>query len=219
MKFWLATANIKEAEELLPYGIFSGIITNPTVVAKEQEDPRILFSRLCPLAERLYYQIADGTYENMMKEAEMMVNVNPQKIRPKIPATPEGLKVIRTFASQGIAPMATVVPTASLMVLAIASGATAIAPYSREVQKIGIATKVEEIFRMQRIIDAQDLDVDICTGIYEFADISYYAEHGIASGFIFPKEVRSFMQQHPMVESSCRAYDTDLAVLNKFLKL
>ncbi len=217
MKFWLATANLEEAEELLPYGFFAGIITNPTVVAKEQEDPRLLFSRLCPLVDRLYYQVADGSYEDMLREAEIMVNVDPQKVRPKIPATPNGLKVIRTFADQGIEPMATVVPTAPLMVLAIAAGAIAIAPYSREVQKIGIATKVEEIFRLQRIIDAQHLAVDICTGIYEFADISYYAEHGIASGFIFPKEVRAFMQQHPMVESSCRAYDIDNAFLQTFL--
>ncbi|MFA5468545.1 MAG: transaldolase family protein [Sphaerochaetaceae bacterium] len=218
MRFYLASANLQEAEELLPLGFFDGIITNPTIVAQEKRDPREVFKELAPLAGRLYYQIADGSFEQMIKEGEMMTNVEPDKIRLKVPSTREGFAVMRYFSDQGLSPMATVVPTAPLMVLAFAAGAHAVSPYSRDVQKAAVSTKVEEIFKMQHIIDTQGIDGEICTGIYDVTDIGFYGAHGIASGFVFPKEARSFVQ-NAMVESSCRLYDKDIKVVHEFLAL
>ncbi|MCF7944578.1 MAG: transaldolase [Spirochaetia bacterium] len=215
MKFWLASANQKEAEELLSLGFFEGIITNPAVVAKEKDDPRTIFKGLCTIADYLYYQIGDGSYQEMMKEAEMMLELDSEKMHIKVPASPEGLRVIRTLTDQGSAAMATIVPTAPLMLLAAAAGAVAVAPYSRMIQQAGISSKIEEVIRMQRIIDSQNLEVEICTGIYNATDISFYAEQGIMSGFIFPEQVRALIDQ-PLVKEACDSYRSDLALLQSF---
>ncbi|WP_020610710.1 transaldolase family protein [Sediminispirochaeta bajacaliforniensis] len=216
MKFWLATANTTEAEELLSLGVFEGIITNPTIVAKEEMNPVKLFKALCSKADSLYYQIGDGTFDAMMGEADRMVSIDPNKMRIKVPATPAGLRVIRALTEQGSIAMATIVPTAPLMLLAVAAGAIAIAPYSRMIQQAGVSSKIEEVLRMQQIIDAQELDVEICTGLYNVTDLSFYAAHGVKSGFIFPNDIRAFIQQ-PLVQEACDAYRDDLSHIKSFV--
>ena len=95
MKFWLATANPQRAEECLAYGIFEGVITNPHVVAIENRPPTELFSDLCKIAPFAYYQLRAGTADEMLREADQMLSVDPGKMRIKVPATRDGFSVIR----------------------------------------------------------------------------------------------------------------------------
>ncbi len=215
MEFWLATANVKEAEDLLAYGIFEGIITNPTIVVKEKCNPVEVFTKLSKVANVLYYQIGHNTVDKMMEEADKMLSIAPDKMRIKVPATKEGLSVIRKLSGQGQTVMATIVPTAPWMMLALAAGAKAIAPYSRMIQQAGISSKIEEILNMQQIIDMQHINVEICTGLYSATDMSFYASYGIKSGFIFPDDARNFLEQ-PLVEDAASVYNPDLTILHSF---
>ena len=90
MKFWLKTANVNRALECLNYGIFEGIISNPADVSQENIDPKKLFKALCEVAPKVYYQIQDGSVEEMTKEAEDMVGIEPDKMLIKVPATRNG---------------------------------------------------------------------------------------------------------------------------------
>jgi len=91
MKFWLKTANVNRALECMNYGIFEGIISNPADVSQENIDPKKLFKALCEVAPKVYYQIQDGSVEEMTKEAEDIVGIEPDKMLIKVPATPPPL--------------------------------------------------------------------------------------------------------------------------------
>jgi len=124
-----------------------------------------------------------------------MLAIDPGKMRIKVPATRNGLSVIRKLSDQGLPVMATAVPTSTWMVLAVAAGAKAIAPYSGMLQKRNIISKMEGVFAMQEIIDKQGYDVKICTGIYDATEIARYAARGIQSAFIWEKDVESYLTQ------------------------
>ncbi len=215
MKFWLATANIKRAETCLAYGIFEGIITNPHVVAQEGRDPKALFKDLCRIAPYAYYQLHAGEVEAMLAEAEEMLAIDPDKMRIKVPATRNGLGVIRRLTDQGLRVMATAVPTSTWMVLAVAAGAVAIAPYSGMLQRRNILSKMEGVFDMQSIIDAQGYDVEICTGIYDATEIPRYAAQGIKSAFIWEKDVEAYLTQE-LVDEAAANFEDDWAQIDAY---
>ena len=214
MKFWLATANPQRAEECLAYGIFQGLITNPHVVARERRPPRALFRELCALAPKAYYQLQDGSVEAMLREAETMLAVDPDKMLIKAPATRNGLAAIRRLRGQGLPVMATAVPTATWLIYAAAAGATAVAPYSGMLQKRNIVSKMEGVFAMQALIDRQGYDLELCTGIYDATEIPRYAAHGIRSAFIWEKDVETYLTQ-PLVEEAAAGFAEDWAVIRE----
>jgi transaldolase len=215
MKFWLATANPSRAEECLAYGIFEGVITNPHVVAQEKTAPEKLFAQLCTIAPKAYYQLHAGSVDEMLREADKMMAVNPDRMRIKVPATRSGLAVIRKLSDQGLSVMATAVPTSAWMIFAAAAGAVAVAPYSGMLQRRNILSKMEGVFAMQEIIDRQGYDVEICTGIYDATEIPRYAARGIRSAFIWEKDVESYLTQD-LVDEAAANFDQDWAQIDSY---
>lgn len=215
MDFWLASANLERTKECLAYGIFKGVITNPHVVAKEARDPKAIFTDLCEIAPAAYYQLHAGEVNDMLREADEMLAINPDKMRIKVPATRNGLSVIRRLSDQGLPVMATAVPTSTWMVLAVAAGAVAIAPYSGMLQKRNIISKMEGVFAMQEIIDKQGYDVKICTGIYDATEIARYAARGIQSAFIWEKDVESYLTQ-TLVDEAAANFEGDWDIIDSY---
>ena len=215
MKFWLATANLERTEQCLAYGIFEGVITNPHVVAQEKRDPKAIFKDLCQIAPFASYQLHAGEVADMLREADMMLSVDPEKMRIKVPATRSGLSVIRTLSDRGLPVMATAVPTSPWMIFAVAAGASAIAPYSGMLQKRAILSKMEGVFAMQAIIDRQGYDVDICTGIYDATEIAQYAARGIQSAFIWEKDVEAFLTQG-LVDEAAANFEGDWDIIDAY---
>jgi transaldolase len=215
MKFWLATANVKRTEQCLAYGVFEGVITNPHVVAQEGRDPLAIFKDLCQIAPYAYYQLHAGEVDTMMREADQMLAIDPEKMRIKVPATRNGLSVIRKLSDRGLKVMATAVPTSPLMILAVAAGASAIAPYSGMLQRRNILSKMEGVFAMQAIIDKQGDDVEICTGIYDATEIARYAEHGVKSAFIWEKDVEAYLTQD-LADEAAANFEGDWAKIDQY---
>ncbi|MBA2666537.1 MAG: transaldolase [Trueperaceae bacterium] len=208
MNFWLASANPRAVETHLALGIWRGVITNPAVVAAEGRAPRSLFTDLIALVPRAWYQLRDASADAMLAEADDMLSIDSTRIGIKVPATNAGLGVLRTLADQGLEPMATAVPTATWMTFAVAAGATMIAPYGGMLQRAGVASKHDEIARMQEIIDEQGYDVDLCTGIYDATEIPLYARLGVRACFVWERDVVRYFTQ-PLVAEACEAFRGD----------
>lgn len=91
----------------------------------------------------------------------------------------------------------------------------AIAPYSSMLQRRNILSKMEGVFAMQAIIDKQGYDVEICTGIYDAAEIARYAAHGVKSAFIWEKDVESCLTQD-LVDEAAANFEDDWAKIDRY---
>ena len=49
MKLFIDSGSLREIESLVPLGIIDGVTTNPSLMAKESEDPRQIIKRICQL--------------------------------------------------------------------------------------------------------------------------------------------------------------------------
>jgi transaldolase len=208
MDFWLASANVGIIEKYYKLGLFKGVITNPHVVAEEKKDPKKLFRKICERVDYAYYQLEDVSAEEMLKEAHEFLEINPAKMRIKVPVTMDGLEVISALSREGSHVMATCVPTRAWMIFAVSAGAKVIAPYSGMLQRTGICLKAEEVIEMQIIIDSQGYDVQLCTGIYDVTEIPMYASHGIKSCFIWGTDVEKYLSQQ-LVQDAVGTFRSD----------
>jgi transaldolase len=213
MKLWLATANPALARETAPLGIFSGIVTNPAVVAAEPGDPVALFAELAEIFPVCWYQLEAAHPDVMLREAERMLAAAPGKVRIKVPATRNGFAVIRELRDRGELVMATCVPTRAWMIFAIQAGAGLIAPYGGMLQKRGIASKADEVVGMQEIIERQNYPAEILTGLYDATELAFYAAAGVRNGFIWGKDVEMMLSQ-PLADEAAAGFKSAFAELS-----
>jgi transaldolase len=205
VNFWLASANPRKVARHMEIGIWQGVITNPSVVSVERRAPQSLFAELIDIAGKAWYQLRDGSRDDMLAEAESMLAIDARRIGIKVPATRAGFGVMRSLRDRGIEPMATVVPTSTWLAYAAAAGAVIVTPYGGMLQRAGLASKHEEIGRMQSIILAQGYDVQLCTGIYDVTEIATYARMGVRACFIWERDVDAYLSQS-LVEEACAAF-------------
>ena len=206
MKIWLASGDVGLLKEYLSTGIFAGVITNPSVVAEAKRPPLDFFSEVCSFAPAAYYQLRTASADQMLSEAERFIEVDPSKMRIKVPATCEGFRVIHELSQRGHEVMATVVPTTAWLVFAISAGARAIAPYGSTLQKQGQTGKVELVLKMQEILVNQRSSAEICVGVYDVTDLPFYASHGVGSCFVWGRDVAKFLDQ-PLVDEALLQFE------------
>lgn len=205
MKLWLASADLALAARTAPLGVFAGIVTNPAVVAAAKREPVALFRDLCAIYDVCWYQLQAAPRADMLAEAEKLLAASPGKVRIKVPATVEGFTVLRELKRRGETVMATCVPTRAWMIFALEAGADLIAPYGSMLQKRGIASKSEEVVKMQEIIDRQAYPAAILTGLYDPTEIAFYAAAGVRHGFIWGKDVDMMLTQ-PLADEAAHGF-------------
>ncbi len=129
---------IKEFAEIYPY---VGITSNPTIIKREGKiDFFNHFKKLREIIGKdrsLHIQVVAQTANEMIKEAEKIVEKIDKDVYIKIPVTEEGLKAIKYLKSKGFKITATAIYTKMQGLVAIAAGADYIAPYFNRIQSRG----------------------------------------------------------------------------------
>ena len=105
MELMLDNANletIKEFAEIYPY---VGVTSNPTIIKKEGKiDFFEHFRQIRQIIgedRTLHIQVVSQTAEEMIKEAEKIVEKIDKNVYIKIPVTEEGLKAIKNLKARG----------------------------------------------------------------------------------------------------------------------
>ena len=157
MQFFIDTANYEEIKEAYEWGIFSGVTTNPSLVAKE---PGVNFhDRLREIAELVNGSVSGEVIsldaEGMIREGEELAAIHPN-ITVKLPMTPAGLTACRYFADKGIKTNVTLIFSANQALMAARAGATYVSPFLGRLDDIGqdgveLIREIAEIFAIHEI--------------------------------------------------------------------
>ena len=129
MKIFVDTANIKEIEELVSWGIIEGATTNPTLISREEGDPEDIIKKICELVKGpVSAEVVSQDAEGMIKEARELAKIDKHVVI-KIPMTVEGLKAIKVLSKEGIKCNTTLVFTPMQALLAAKAGARYVSPF------------------------------------------------------------------------------------------
>ncbi len=152
MKIFLDTANLDEIRNAKALGMIDGVTTNPTLLAKENEDVETLIRKISNQVEGpVNVEVTGTTREEIVKEARILATWG-KEIVIKIPMNNEGLKAVRELRSEGISTNLTLIFSPSQAILAAKAGATYICPFLGRLDDISfngldLIRQIVEIYR------------------------------------------------------------------------
>jgi transaldolase len=137
MRFFIDTANLEEIRKAVAMGILDGVTTNPTLLSREEGEPRELLREICAIVPGpVSAEVLALEAEAMLAEGRALKKI-ADNIVIKVPVTLEGLKAIKTFKAEGIDTNATLCFSAPQALLVAKAGATYVSPFVGRLDDIG----------------------------------------------------------------------------------
>lgn len=143
MEFMLDTINIEKIryyQSILP---LSGVTSNPSIIKKEGKND--LFTHLKEIKQligkaSLHVQVVGETTEEILAEAQLIIDQLGKDIFIKVPVNEPGLAAIKQLKAKGVNINITATAIYSEMqgYLAIAAGADYVAPYYNRMENLNI---------------------------------------------------------------------------------
>ena len=161
MKIFLDSANLDDVRKAYDMGAITGVTTNPSIISREGRKFDDILNDVTAIMKDgvVFAEVLSVDSEGMIEEGRRLAAKSPN-IVVKIPMIPEGLKAVKTLASEGVTVCVTVVFSAPQAILAANAGASYVAPFIGRMDDIGenglnLAAEIREIF------DAQGIDTKI----------------------------------------------------------
>ncbi len=214
MKLFLDTANIDEIKEAVDWGVISGVTTNPSLAAKENQDFIKSLVTICEMVDGpVSAEVISLEYEGMLKEARKLAGVHSNVV-VKVPIIPEGMKAVKTLSAEGIKVNVTLVFSANQALLAARAGAAYISPFLGRLDDIG-HTGVELVHDIVNIIDMHNLDSEVISASIRHTE--HVPAVALAGSHIatMPYKVLKQMFKHPLTDKGIESFLNDWKKLNQ----
>jgi transaldolase len=137
MRLFLDTASIEEIREINRWGVLSGVTTNPSLVAKEHEDPELVWKQILEeVPGDISLETTALDAEEMYQEGVKLSQMASHAV-VKVPMTPNGLAAGKRLTSQGIRINVTLVFSPAQAILAAEIGAYIVSPFLGRLDDVG----------------------------------------------------------------------------------
>ena len=159
MKILIDTADIKTIEDLYKIYRFDGVTTNPNLLSRIDGDPMEILKSIkstIPEGAELHVQVISSTKEEMLHEAELILEELGRETHIKIPVCTEGYSAIKELSERGVNVTATAIFNNAQALMAAHSGATYVAPYIHRINNksydgVGTALSIQELLITQQL--------------------------------------------------------------------
>ena len=217
MRLFLDTADIEEIREISRWGVLSGVTTNPSLVAKEGQDPDIVWKEILETVP------GDISLETTEPEADAMYEqgVGLSQKAPnavvKVPMTPDGLAAGRRLTDDGIRVNVTLVFSPAQAILAAEIGAYIVSPFIGRIDDVasdgmGALRAITEIYAVQ----GYETNV-LAASLRHPMHVVEAAEAG-ADIATMPVDVFRKLVKHPLTDLGLEKFTADWQTLEHDLK-
>jgi transaldolase len=152
VKIFLDTANLKAINTYNDMGLVDGITTNPTLLAKEDQNPSEIMREIAKIVKGpVSLEVIATETDEMLEEAHKLKKFG-QNVVVKIPMTSNGMKAVRKLREDGIDTNVTLIFSANQAILAAKAGASYVSPFIGRLDDIGnegmiLVNEIIQIFR------------------------------------------------------------------------
>lgn len=209
MKIFIDTANLNEIKKAMDLGLVDGVTTNPTLLAKEGEDPEILIREISKTIKGpVNVEVTGTTSEEMVKEARVMATWG-EEIVIKIPINSEGLRTVRILSTEGIRTNVTLLFSAGQAILAAKAGATYVCPFLGRLDDISF--KGMELIRQIKAIYSSYPQIETQIIVASVRNPIHVMEAGRLGAEIvtIPPAILDQMMRHPLTEKGIAQFLED----------
>jgi len=137
MEFFLDTADIKEIETGLEWGLVDGITTNPSLIAKQGKNYLATVQEIARLVPGpVSGEVLATEFDEMMDQAHRLADL-AENVIVKVPLTPPGLRSVAKLLDDGIRCNVTLCFSSAQALLAAKAGAAYISPFVGRLDDVG----------------------------------------------------------------------------------
>ena len=137
MKFFVDTADIQQIEKLISTGFVDGITTNPSLIAKQDNDLSEIIKSICSIVNGpVSAEVTATDHPTMLEEGKYLASL-AKNVAVKVPLTVDGLKTCKKLREQQIMVNVTLCFSAAQALLAAKAGASFISPFVGRLDDIG----------------------------------------------------------------------------------
>jgi transaldolase len=196
MRLWLASTNPAFVAEHHRLGLFEGVLTNPTLLAKAHRPPREVMRDLCQASPLpVFYQLREAAIDDMKKGAAEYLGLGCPNLGIKVMVTRSGCAILHWLANERIQlRLATGAPTVTQVMLAAALGVPWITPAGSMLEELGGPGKLSLLTEMQVILDRQKSDTQLIPSLGSPVEWQSLARIGIRHGFVWERDVARFLE-------------------------
>jgi hypothetical protein len=157
MKLWPASTDASRVQHLFDFGLFAGVLTNPaTLDAAGRPVDEILRDLCAATVAPVFYQLRDGSAEDLRRQADRWLSRGWANLRIKVPLTPNGCRTLHWLREQRITlRLDTAVATPADLLPATALDVPLVTPASSALEKRGGPSKRELLAGMQELLERQ----------------------------------------------------------------
>lgn len=208
MKFFLDTASVEGIRETAKLGLVDGVTTNPSLLSKEEGNPREIVREIAKIVEGpISAEVVSLDAEGMVREGLDWTKVAPN-IVVKIPMTIEGLKAIRELSQQGVATNCTLIFSPVQALLAAKAGASMLSPFVGRLDDIQ-SPGMELVADIVQIFSNYDLSTEvIVASIRSPMHVAEAARIG-ADISTMPISVLESLAKHPLTDIGLERFLAD----------
>jgi transaldolase len=214
MKFFLDTADIKEIETGLGWGMVDGITTNPSLIAKQGKNYLDTVRAIAELVPGpVSGEVLATKYDEILSQGLRLSKLAPNVV-VKVPLTPDGLRACRELRGRDIKVNVTLCFSPSQALLAAKADATYISPFVGRLDDVSTdgMKLIEEIVTIYRN--------------YEFATEVLVASarhplHVVESALLgadvvtMPFKVMEQLYKHPLTDNGLDKFISDWKATGK----
>ncbi|HYF11706.1 MAG TPA: fructose-6-phosphate aldolase [Actinomycetota bacterium] len=213
MKLFLDTANIDEIREINRWGVLGGVTTNPSLIAKENDDPQRVWKEILtevegPISLETTEPEAGPMYEEGLRLAQMAPNAVV-----KVPMTPAGLEAGKRLVGDDIKINVTLVFSPAQAILAAEVGAYIVSPFLGRLDDVG-ADGMAALRSICGIYAVQGYDTNVLAASLRHP--MHVVESALAGADIatMPFSVFAQLVKHPLTDSGLEKFAADWKTLH-----
>jgi len=156
LELFLDSANLAEIKDVAPYGVISGVTTNPSLVAKENGDFFAVVAEISALIPGpVSAEVLAMETSGMLDEARRLAKIR-ENVIVKIPMTKEGIKCVPILTKEGIKTNVTLIFSQNQALLAARAGATYVSPFVGRLDDLGfdgirLVQDIVEMFKLYHL--------------------------------------------------------------------
>ena len=215
MKLFLDSSDPDVIKSAIETGLVDGVTTNPTLMARQGQDPIDVIYRISELfswTASVSVEVMGDTAEEMLDMAVDYYQIAPN-VTIKLPCTRQGLLACADLAQDGIKTNVTLIFSAAQAILAAKAGATYISPFVGRLHDqywdgISLVRQINTIYEMH------DVQTEILAASIRTAPDVVNAFAAGADICTVPLDVFWKMYDHTLTDSGLKLFQRDWESLN-----
>jgi transaldolase len=208
MEFFLDTAEMKEIETGLEWGMVDGITTNPSLIAKSGRAYLQTVKEIAQLVPGpVSGEVLATEFDEIMEQGRRLAGL-AENVIVKVPLTPAGLRSVRAFLKEGIRCNVTLCFSAAQALLAAKAGAAYISPFVGRLDDVG-EDGMDLIDKVVTIYQNYDFDTKVLVAsVRHPIHIVQSAQLG-ADVATLPFKVLEQLYKHPLTDVGLERFLSD----------